>query len=68
MTEPAIATALGVVVVLSVLGFGVLLPGEVHIYLEMQADTPDEDVISAIGTGNPKMSGVQGSSNSPSCS
>ena len=60
MTSPAIAIALGIVTVLSVVGFGVLLPGEVRIYLEMGADDPDEELISAIGMRNAKLSGVQG--------
>ncbi len=60
MTDPAIAIALGIVVVLSVLGFGVLLPGEVRIYLEMTADDPDDDLISEVGMRNAKLSGVQG--------
>lgn len=46
--------------VLSVVGFGVLLPGEVRIYLEMGADDPDEELMSAIGMRNAKLSGVQG--------
>nr|WP_254840536.1 hypothetical protein [Natronomonas marina] len=60
MTSPAIALALAIVAVLSVLGFGVLLPGEVRIYLEMGSETPDDDLISEIGMRNAKLSGVQG--------
>jgi len=60
MTEPSIAVALGIVTVLSVLGFGVLLPGEVRMYREMVSENPDTDVISNIGMRNAKLSGIQG--------
>jgi hypothetical protein len=60
MTAPVIAVTLGIITVLSVLGFGVLMPGEVRMYLEMTSSDPDDDVISAIGMRNAKLSGVQG--------
>jgi hypothetical protein len=60
MTEPAIAVALGIVTVLSVQGFGFLLPGEVKIYTQMISEAPDASVISAIGQQNAKLGGVQG--------
>nr|WP_246972386.1 hypothetical protein [Natribaculum luteum] len=60
LTTPSIAVALVIVTVLTVLGFGVLLPGEARIYLEMTAADPDPDVISRYGMRNAKLSGVQG--------
>lgn len=60
MTSPLIAVALGIVTVLSVLGFGVLLPGEVRMYQEMVSPSPDKAVIGAIGLRNAKLSGLQG--------
>jgi len=60
MTTPAIAVALVIVMILSVQGFGFLLPGEVRVYLEMTADDPDPGVISTIGTQNAMLGGVQG--------
>jgi hypothetical protein len=60
MTTHAIAAALGIVTLLSVLGFGVLLPGEIRMYLEMTSATPDEELIGAIGMRNAKLAGVQG--------
>ncbi|WP_350356166.1 hypothetical protein [Halorarius halobius] len=60
MTDPLIAVTLGVMVVLTVVGFGVLMPGEVKMYLEMRSANPDTDVISRIGLRNAKLSGVQG--------
>jgi hypothetical protein len=60
MTDPLILAVLAVITILSVLGFGVLLPGEARIYLEMISDDPDPDVISSIGMRNARLSGVQG--------
>lgn len=60
MTDPLIAVTLGVMVVLTVVGFGVLMPGEVKMYLEMRSVNPDSEVISRIGLRNAKLSGVQG--------
>jgi hypothetical protein len=60
MTAPAIVVALAIVTVLTVLGFGVLMPGEVRMYLEMVSDDPDPNLIGRIGMRNAKLSGVQG--------
>jgi hypothetical protein len=60
MTSTVMLVTLAIVTVLSVLGFGVLLPGEVRIYREMTGEDPDEDVISAIGMRNARLAGVQG--------
>ena len=60
MTSHLIAVALGIVTVLSVMGFGVLLPGEVRMYREMISDDPDSQVIGDIGLRNAKLSGIQG--------
>jgi hypothetical protein len=59
-TSPALAAALGIVVVLTVVGFGLLLPGEVRIYLEMTSPDPDDDLIGRVGMRNAKLAGVQG--------
>ncbi|CQR48813.1 hypothetical protein BN996_00261 [Haloferax massiliensis] len=60
MTTPAIVVALAVVTVLSVQGFGFLMPGEIRMYFEMTSDDPDPGVISAIGKQNAMLGGVQG--------
>jgi len=60
LTEPAVMVALGIVTVLSVQGFGFLLPGEIRIYAQMISDNPDASVISAIGQQNAKLGGFQG--------
>jgi hypothetical protein len=59
-TRPVIVVSLAIVTVISVIGFGVLLPGEVRIYRKMVSDDPDPDVISRVGLRNAKLSGVQG--------
>ena len=52
--------ALVVVTILSVQGFGFLMPGEIRMYFEMTSDDPDPGVISAIGKQNAMLGGVQG--------
>ncbi len=56
----SVLLALAIVTVLAVEGFGLLLPGEVRIYLEMTAESPDSSKIAAIGQRNAKLAGVQG--------
>ncbi len=60
MTEPTIAVALGIVTILSVQGFGFLLPGELRMYKEMRSASPDPSIIAAIGQQNAMLGGVQG--------
>jgi len=60
MTEPALVVALALVTLLSVQGFGFLMPGEIRIYKQMVSPSPDAGVISAIGQQNAKLGGVQG--------
>lgn len=59
-TTPAVLVALAIVTVLSVQGFGFLLPGELRMYREMTAERPDARVISEVGQLNAKLGGVQG--------
>ena len=59
-TEPVFVVALAVVAVLNILGFGVLMPGEVRMYKEMTSANPDVQVIADIGMRNAKIGGVQG--------
>lgn len=55
-----IGLALAIVTVLSVVGFGFLLPGEIRMYTEMTSANPDSGVISRIGSRNAKLGAVQG--------
>ena len=47
-------------IVLTVQGFGLLMPTEVLVYLESVTESPDEDRIGRLGLRNAKLSGVQG--------
>jgi hypothetical protein len=59
-TRPIILLILAVMVVLTVQGFGFLLPNEVLVYREMISENPDRERIGRIGMRNAKLSGVQG--------
>lgn len=59
-TSPLVLFALGVVVVLSIQGFGVILPGEIRIYRQMTSTDPDRTMIGDIGMRNAKLGGLQG--------
>ncbi|WP_132058651.1 hypothetical protein [Halorussus amylolyticus] len=52
--------ALGVAGLLSVIGFGIILPNEIRIYREIVSSSPDTDKISRLGMRNAKLGGVQG--------
>ena len=60
LTEPALVVALALVTLLSVQGFGFLLPGEIRIYRQMVSPAPDASIISTIGQQNATLGGVQG--------
>jgi hypothetical protein len=60
MASPWIVATFAIVTLLSVIGFGVVLPGEVRIYRQLTSADPDEAVISAVGMRNAKLGAVQG--------
>ncbi|MFB6083416.1 MAG: hypothetical protein ABEJ94_04145 [Halorientalis sp.] len=60
MPGPAILAALAIVTVLNLEGFGLILPGEIRVYLEMNTADPDPGLIQRIGQRNAKLAGVQG--------
>ncbi|WP_368409300.1 hypothetical protein [Halomarina litorea] len=60
MIDPALAVAFGIVTILSVQGFGFLLPGEIRMYREMRSARSDPSVIASIGKQNAMLGGVQG--------
>jgi predicted neutral ceramidase superfamily lipid hydrolase len=60
MTDTWIVAALGIVTLLSVIGFGVILPGEVRIYRQIVSEDPDDEIIGTIGMRNARLGGVQG--------
>jgi hypothetical protein len=58
--NPWILAALILVALLTVQGFGVILPNEIRIYRELLSDSPDTGKISRLGMRNAKLGGVQG--------
>lgn len=60
MPSLAILAALAIVTVLNLEGFGLILPGEIRVYLEMNSAEPDPGLIQRIGQRNAKLAGVQG--------
>ena len=59
-TSHWIVAALVVVTLLTYVGFGILLPGEIRIYRQLVSPDPDVDLISSIGMRNAKLSGLNG--------
>ena len=55
-----VLAALAIVTLLSVIGTGLILPGEVKIYLEVVSPDPDVETIGEIGMRNAKLGGLQG--------
>lgn len=45
---------------LTIVGFGVILPGEIRIYRQLTSAEPDVHPIGAIGMRNARLGGVQG--------
>ncbi|WP_188978930.1 hypothetical protein [Halocalculus aciditolerans] len=59
-TSPLMLIILADIALLTILGNGTLMPGEVRIYYQITSDDPDTDLIGRIGLRNAKLSGVQG--------
>ena len=60
LSDPWIVAALVIVTILSIQGFGIILPNEIRVYRELVSDSPDIDRISRLGMRNAKLGGVQG--------
>jgi hypothetical protein len=60
MPGPAILAALAIVTILNLQGFGLILPGELRMYAEMNTAAPDPGLIQRIGQRNAMLAGVQG--------
>jgi hypothetical protein len=59
-SSPFIIAAVVIVVILSVQGFGMILPTELKVYLEVRKKDPNRDRIIRWGMRNVKISGSQG--------
>jgi len=60
VSGPLVPAALAIVTLLSVIGTGVILPGEVKLYRQAVSEDPDVDLIGRIGMRNARLGGVQG--------
>jgi hypothetical protein len=58
--SPMIVAAVVIVVILSVQGFGMIMPTEIRLFLELRKKEPDRDKIIKWGMRNVKLSGSQG--------
>lgn len=58
--SPTIIAAAVIVIILSVQGFGMLMPTEIRIFLELQKKEPNRDKIIRWGMRNIKLAGSQG--------
>ncbi len=59
-TNPWIIAAIVIVAILTVQGFGMLLPNEIRVFRELLTETPDTDKISRLGMRTARLAGVQG--------
>ena len=60
LTHIWIVGALVVVAILTIQGFGMLLPNEIRIFRELLSPTPNTERISRLGMQNAKLGGLQG--------
>jgi len=59
LQSPLIIAAIIIVAILSVQGFGVIMPNEIRIFLELTKEDPNKDKIVKLGMRNIKISGSQ---------
>lgn len=60
LTSPKILAAIIITAILTIQGFGLLLPNEIRIFRQILSDKPDIEKISRLGMTNAKLGGVQG--------
>ena len=60
IASPMIFAAVVIVIILSVQGFGILMPTEIRIFLELRKKEPNKDKIIKWGMRNVKLAGSQG--------
>ncbi|HEX2170431.1 MAG TPA: hypothetical protein VHF65_09040 [Nitrososphaera sp.] len=58
--SPMIVAAAVIVIILSVQGFGIIMPTEIRIFLELRKKEPNKDKIIKWGMRNVKLAGSQG--------
>ena len=60
LANPWILAALAITAILTIQGFGFLLPNEIRIFRQLLSERPDIEKISRLGMFNAKLGGVQG--------
>lgn len=60
LESPTIIAAIVIVIILSVQGFGMIMPTEARVYLELRKKEPDRDKIIKWGMRNIRLAGSQG--------
>ena len=60
LESPTIVAAVVIVVILSVQGFGMIMPTEIRVFLEVRKKEPDRDKLIRWGMRNVKLAGSQG--------
>ena len=60
LDSPRIIVAIVIVSLLSIQGFGILLPNEIRVYQQLLSKRPDIDKISRLGMMNARLGGFQG--------
>lgn len=60
LSSPKILAAIGITAILTVQGFGFLLPNEIRIFKQILSEKPDIDKIARLGMLNAKLGGMQG--------
>ena len=60
LTSPKILASLIIVAILTIQGFGILLPNEIRILQQLLSDKPDIEKIGKLGMRNARLGGIQG--------
>lgn len=60
LSSPTIIAAVVIVVILSIQGFGLIMPTEIRVFLEVRKKDPDRDKLVRWGMRNIKLAGSQG--------
>jgi uncharacterized membrane protein len=60
LSNPWLLAAAIVAAILTVQGFGIMLPNEIRVFKQLLSETPDIDKISRLGMRNARLGGIQG--------
>ncbi len=60
LSDPKILFSLIIVTIMTIQGFGILLPNEIRILRQLLSDNPDIDKIARLGMKNARLGGIQG--------